>query len=219
MRLTISIIYLSLLCTAGSAALAQDAPATRFVEGTHYEVLTPRQQTQTNDGTVEVAEVFAYSCPHCMNFEPALEHWLATKPDNVTFVRIPAAWGDRVSDLHAQAFYTAEALGILEESHPAFFREFHERRNYLETEDKLRQFFSRFGVTAEQFDNNFSSFVVHTKLQRAKDLMRRYGITETPMIIVNGRYQSRGQQAGDYGTWFAIIDELAAREQEEAGNQ
>ena len=213
MRLTIAKLCLPLLCLAGGMSMAQDASAPRFVEGTHYDVLTPRQQTLTDDGTVEVAEIFAYSCPHCMNFEPALAHWLTTKPDNVSFVRIPAAWGDRMSDIHAQAFYTAAELGILEDVHPAFFREFHERRNYLETEGKLREFFSRFGVSFEQFDNTFSSFVVHTKLQRAKDLMRRYGVTETPMIIVNGKYQSRGAQAGDYGTWFAIIDELAAREQ------
>lgn len=199
---------------AAHSAFAQDA-SNQFVEGTHYDVLTPQQQTWgMDDDKVEVAEIFAYSCPHCMNFEPALAHWLTTKADYVSFVRIPAAWGDPISNIHAQAFYTAEQLGVLDKMHSAFFAEFHERRNHLETEDKLREFFARFGVSAEQFDSTFSSFVVHTKLQRARDLLARYRAAETPLIIVNGKYQSRGQQAGNFGNWFAIIDELAAREAE-----
>ena len=212
MKLTVTSVCLSILLAASGAAWAQSAPPTQFVEGTHYDVLSTQQPTVTDDDNVEVAEVFAYSCPHCMNFEPALAHWLTTKADYITFTRLPAAYGDPVSDIHAKAYYTAEALGILEQTHEAFFKEFHERRNYLETEDKLREFYSRFDVDADTFTSTFNSFLVASKLNKAQDLMRRYGITETPMIIVNGKYQSRGQQAGNYGTWFAIIDHLAAKE-------
>jgi thiol:disulfide interchange protein DsbA len=211
MRLTFSIISLSLLVLSAGNVFAQSGDTT-FVEGTHYTSLPRQEPTITNDGTVEVAEIFAYSCPHCMNFEPALERWLTEKPDYITFVRIPAPWGDPISDNHARAYYTAELLGKLDEMHSAFFSEFHERGNRLATEDSMRELFARFDVDAETFDNTFNSFAVHNSIQRAKDYMQRYGVMETPMVIVNGRYQSRGVQAGNYGTWFAIIEHLAARE-------
>ena len=82
----------------------------------------------------------------------------------------------------------------------------------MESEAKLQEIFARFDVDEAEFKSTFNSFLVANKINQAKDLMMRYRVAETPIIMVNGKYQSRGAQAGDYGTWFAIIDELAARE-------
>jgi thiol:disulfide interchange protein DsbA len=210
MRVLFLVAGLATLAMSG-LAISQDA-GTRFQKDVHYTELTPRQPRTVNDDTIEVAEIFAYSCIHCRNFEPALEHWLTTKADYITFTRIPAAWGDPVSDMHAKAFYTAQALGKLDEMHEVFFKEFHDRRNYMESEAKMQEIFARFDVDEAEFKSTFNSFLVANKINQAKDLMMRYRVAETPIIVVNGKYQSRGAQAGDYGTWFAIIDELAARE-------
>ena len=53
--------------------------------------------------------------------------------------------------LHARAFYTAEALGKGAQMHAEFFREIHERGNMLDSEAKLQDFFGRFGVDATSF--------------------------------------------------------------------
>ena len=37
-------------------------------------------------------------------------------------------------------------------------------------------------------------------------------MTSTPTVIVNGKYATVGSMAGSYEAWFAIIDDLAARE-------
>jgi thiol:disulfide interchange protein DsbA len=196
-----------------SEAEREAAVSTRqFQEGRDYQRLTPAQPTvETEDEFVEVAEVFQYSCPACFNFEPYLEQWLASKADYIRFVRVPAPWNP-LSELHARAHYTAEALGVLDQIQPAFFREFHVNHNYLETEDALADFFSQFGVDPEQFHATFNSFAVHTKLQRAKDLIPRYRVSGTPGIVVAGKYLTGGQMAQSYENWFAIIDELAAVE-------
>lgn len=210
MRVSFIVAGIALLAAAG-VVTGQESGA-RFQEGVHYTELTPRQPRTVEDDTIEVAEVFAYSCIHCKNFEPALQHWLTTKADYITFTRIPAAWGDRVSDIHAKAYFTAQALGKLDEMHEVFFKEFHERRNYMESEEKVQEIFARFDVDEQQFKSTFNSFLVANKMNQTKDLLMRYQVSETPMIVVNGKYLSRGAQAGDYGTWFAIVDELAARE-------
>lgn len=188
------------------------APTTgRFEMGTHYMRLSPTQPTSSNPDQVEVAEIFWYGCPHCFNFDPYLERWQTTKPDYVSFVRVPAVWNSLLQ-LHARAFYTAEALGKGAELHSNFFREIHERGNMLDSEAKLQEFFGRFGVDAAAFKTTFDSFAVQAKLQRADELSRRYRIGSVPTIIVNGKYTTDGGQAGSYDDLLALIDELAAAE-------
>jgi thiol:disulfide interchange protein DsbA len=98
-----------------------------------------------------------------------------------------------------------------------FFNEFHVNHNYLETEDQLATFFANFGVDEATFKSTFNSFAVDAKLNRAEELVRRYRVQATPTVIVNGKYLTNGQMAGSYQAWFAIIDDLAARERAAAG--
>jgi thiol:disulfide interchange protein DsbA len=201
----------SLALAALSAFAVQTAVAQPFESGVHYRELTPAQPTNSVEGRVEVVEMFRYDCPGCYRFEPYLRQWTESKPDYVDFVRIPAVFND-LQKLHAQAFYTAETLGKIDEMHDAFFEEIHENGNLLGTEAALRDFFRRFGVNTVEFDRTFSSFAVHTKVQRATELGRRYRIPETPSIVVNGKYLSLGGLAGSYETWFAVVGHLALTE-------
>jgi thiol:disulfide interchange protein DsbA len=202
-----------LLVAAPYAAAQTSVSADELRSGQDYRAIDPAQPTSTEAGMVEVAEVFQYSCPACFRSEPLLEQWASQKADYVNFVRLPAAW-NAMGEVHARAFYTAEALGKLDEMHQAFFNEIHVERNLLETEAKLAEFFGRFGVDEETFKKTFSSFSVHTKVQRANDLIRRYRVLATPNIVVNGKYVTDGSMAGSYDRWFAIIDALAEREQQ-----
>jgi thiol:disulfide interchange protein DsbA len=190
----------------------------KFEADKDYQVLAPAQPTVGDAvrGKVEVAEVFMYSCPHCAAFEPQLQAWLKTAPAYVSFVRVPAIWG-AVPELHARAYYTAEALGKTAEIDGPFFDEIHVRHNLLgpggdQIVDQLAAFFAKFGVDDKTFRGTFYSFAVDGKVSRAADLVKRYKVPGTPAMIVNGKYLTNGAMAGSYDTWFAIIDELAAKE-------
>jgi thiol:disulfide interchange protein DsbA len=190
------------------------APTTgRFEMGVHYLRLSPTQPTSSNPDKVEVCEVFWYGCPHCNELDPMLERWRMQAPDYVNFVRVPAVWNPTLQ-IHARAFYTAEALGKGAEMHSEFFREIHQRRNQLDTEDKLREFFGRFNVDAMAFKTAFDSFEVQAKLQRADELNRRYRVNSVPMIVVNGKYTTDGPSVGSYEDLLVLVDELAAAEHE-----
>jgi thiol:disulfide interchange protein DsbA len=198
-------------CGAWQAS-AQPAVATPpFEAGKHYVALSSPQPTSTESGKIEVAEVFMFGCPGCFAFEPHLQRWLGRKADYINFVRIPAPWNGAAVQ-HARAYYTAEAVGKTEEIDGPFFTEFHTNRNYLETEAKLADFFAAHGVDAATFKSTFNSFAVDAKLKRAEELIGRYGVRSTPSVVVNGKYLTMGNMAGSYDAWFAIIDELAARE-------
>lgn len=195
-----------------SLAPGEQSPTSeRFRLGLHYQRLSPTQPTSSPPDKIEVAEVFWYGCPHCFNFDPLLERWRSSAPEYVSFVRVPAVWNPLLQ-IHARAFYTAEALGKGEEMHTPLFREIHERGNMLDTEAKLTEFFGRFGVDAAAFKSAFDSVGVNAKVQRADELNRRYRIGSVPSIVVNGKYTSDGSSAGSYQDLLALIDELAATE-------
>ncbi len=197
--------------------VGQQAPApSSFEAGKHYTALPGPQPTSTDAGRIEVAEVFMFSCPACFAFEPHLQGWLKQIPDHVNFIRIPAAWNPP-APLHARAYYTAEALGKAAEIDQAFFDEIHTKRNLLETEEKLAALFEQHGVDAATFKSTFNSFAVNAKVRRAEELIERYRIESTPTVVVNGKYLTQGRMAGSYNAWFAIIDDLVAREHATAG--
>ncbi len=183
----------------------------RFQIGKHYNRLSPTQPTSSPPDKVEVAEIFWYGCPHCYALDPSLKNWVASKPEYVSFVRVPVAWSD-VAKTHARAFYTAEALGKIGAMHDALFREIQDNHDSLDTEDKLRAFFGTFGVDAATFQAAYESAEVQAKLQRADELGRRYRIASVPTIVVNGKYTTDVGMAGGNEQLFALIGELAASE-------
>jgi len=185
--------------------------SSRFQLGKHYNRLSPTQPTSSAPDKVEVAEIFWYGCPHCYALDPALKSWVASKPEYVAFVRVPVAWSD-VAKTHARAFYTAEALGKIGAMHDALFSEIQEKHDLLDTEDKLRAFFGKFGVDDATFTPAYESAGVQTKLQRADELVRRYRVASVPTIVVNGKYTTDVVLAGGNEQLFALIGELAASE-------
>ncbi len=203
---------------AAAAVTAQQAAVPPFEAGKHYTVISPAQPTSSDAGKVEVAEVFMFGCPACFSFEPWVQAWREQAPDYINFVRIPAQWQNHPeSPIHARAYYTAEALGKVDEIAGPFFEEFHGNRNMLETEAKLAAFFAKHGIDEATFKSTFNSFAVNAKVKRADELVRLYRAQSTPTIIINGKYATGGQMAGTYGNLFAIIDDLTAREHAAAG--
>jgi len=195
-----------LLLLAGQLALAAEP-----VEGVNYKLLKPAVPTNVAPGKVEVVEVFWYACGHCYLLEPKIEAWERKgKPANVQVVRMPAVWNELLKT-HARLFYTIEVLGKPELNAEAF-REINVRGNRLDTPEKIEAFFTSRGVSKADFQKTFSGFAVESKLARAVDLNKRYRISSTPTVIVNGRYVTDVGMAGGEEQLFELINTLAARE-------
>lgn len=200
-----------LSCLLLSLALAAGAAAQDFQEGTDYKRLGNPQPPITENGKVEVVEAFSYHCPHCYRFEPVIQDWAEQQPETVELIHLPvvfrADW-----EPGARAYYIAETLGILEQTHEAFFSALHDERRRMRSEDDLAAFFADFGVDRETFDETNGSFELDTKLRRAQDLARRYRVMGVPMVIVNGKYEVTGSMAGSLERMLEILDYLIARE-------
>ncbi len=175
-------------------------------ETSGYEKISPPQPTQNPD-KIEVIEFFWYGCPHCYSFEPSLSEWLKNKPENVEFIRQPAVfsklWGD-----HAKAYFTAEALGVVDKTHADFFDAIQNKKQALRTEDQLAVFFKNHGVDETEFRNTYHSFLVDAKLRQAQSMAARYGITGVPAIIINGKYKTNGPLAKSQANMIKVMNEL-----------
>jgi thiol:disulfide interchange protein DsbA len=195
-----------LLLAGSSAALALE-----IQQGVHYKLLTPAQPTSVAPGKVEVAEVFWYACGHCYLLEPRLEAWdRKGRPANAQLVRLPATWNNTLKT-HARLFYTMELLGR-QDLNPEIWREINVKRNMLATPDAIEAFFTSRGVSKADFNKAFAGFAVDSKIMKAEDLNRRYKITGTPTVVVNGKYVTDLSMAGGEEQLFQVINALVARE-------
>jgi len=174
-------------------------------------MLTTAQGTSSAPDVIEVAEVFWYGCPHCFNFDPYLEKWAPKLPDDVRFIRLPVMWNP-TNQIHARIFYTAEALNKLDVMHDAIFKEMHSNRKPLTSEDDIREFFSRFDVSDEEFNGTFRSFGVESKLKRAQNLTQRYRVQSVPLLVINGKYLTTGPGVKNFDDMLAVAEELMERE-------
>ncbi len=195
--------------TLSANAAVQSAPsAEKGAEG--YELVTPPQPT-ADPSKVEVIEFFWYGCPHCYHFEPDLNAWLKNKPDNVVFIRQPAIFNDHWR-AHAKAFFTAEALGVLDKMHADFYDAIQNKKMALESEADLAKFFAEHGVKEAEFHKAYKSFAVDTKMRQAEGMAARYGVTGTPSLVVNGKYRVSASQAKTFANMIEVTKSLVARE-------
>jgi thiol:disulfide interchange protein DsbA len=200
-------VVAGLLLLATGAASAAIQPE----QGVHYKLVQPAQPTSVAPGKVEVLEVFWYACGHCYALEPKLEAWdKKGRPANAQLVRLPATWND-VLLTHARLFYTTEMLGK-QNLHPEIWREINVRRNRLDTPEAIEAFFTSRGVSKADFQKAYAGFATDTKVLKAEDMNRRYRITSTPTVIVNGKYMTDVAMAGGEDQLFEVVNALVAKE-------
>jgi len=189
---------------------ATSAFAAQFTEGKEYLALKNPQPT-ADASRIEVVELFWYGCPHCYRLEPFVHEWLQNKPEDVTFIRMPAILGKGWEPL-AKGYFTAELLGVLDRVHSELFAAIHEKKHKLNDEQAIREFFVAQGVAEKDFDRMFNSFAVAVKVNNARLMTSRYAITGVPTLIVNGKYATSASQAGSNEAIIKVVDYLVSRE-------
>lgn len=176
-----------------------------------YKNIVPPQPTSTGN-KIEVVEIFSYGCSHCHRFEATLERWLKSKPDNVEFVRLPAIFSPQLA-LLARAYYTAEALSVLDKVHKPLFDAIHMQKRRLGSEDEIAEVFVENGVSKDDFHKAFRSFSVEAKVRRASELGKRYGVEATPSMVINGKYITNpGMNNIGFDGMINVVNQLVTKE-------
>lgn len=192
------------------AAVAASAQGTATYQvGTHYFPIDPPQPTSSGN-KVEVLEVFSYACIHCAHFEPQVQAWKKKMPANAAFSYLPAVFNPSWEAM-ARAYYAGEVLGVADKAHQDIFDGIHVRRDVRNLED-IAKIYAKYGKTEQQFLDATKSFGVEMKLNRAKQMVPRYGVDGTPSVIVAGKYRITGASAGGLDKVFDVVNFLVAKE-------
>jgi thiol:disulfide interchange protein DsbA len=187
------------------ALMASVAVAKTWQEGVQYVPIQP-QPAVGSGGQVEVIEFFWYGCQHCRDFEPTVLKWKVGLSENVSFVQMPVMFGGS-ADLHAQVYYALEGIGELERLHPKIFDAIHVDKRDLKSREAIDAFLAEHDVDMAAFNEAMSSFAVAAKVNRARALMRRYGVRSVPTMVVDGRYRS-GTGFKSYEDITAVVDHV-----------
>lgn len=193
-----------------AALLLLLATAVASAQNSGYTTLNPPVATNNTEG-VEVREFFSYACPACAAFEPHLSAWIERAPEQVRLVHVPVVFNESWKPF-AQAYYAAEALGVVDKIHRPLFAALHEKKRRIRSEKDLVKFFAEQGVPAEQAENALNSFRVDMQLRQGNQAMRNYRIESTPTVVVAGKYVVTPRSAGGYAEAIALVDRLVRQE-------
>ena len=199
------------------AAEQAAASAPPPVAGTDYVEIPNGQPFETDAARIEVAEIFGYVCPFCAAVQPTASAMKAKLPPDVNMVYIPAAFG-AMWDNYAKAFYTAEAMGLVDKTHDAMYRAIHIDKTLkgergMDTPQEIAAFYAAYGADPGQFVSSMQSFAIASKVNRGKQfIMNAFSngdTPSTPTFVVNGKYRVKGRSVDDM---FRILNQLIVAE-------
>lgn len=180
--------------------------AANFVAGKDYSVVANPGKVDV-PGKIEVREFFWYGCGHCFTLEPYMQAWLRKLPNDVNFVRTPAAMNP-VWEMNARGYYVSEALGVRKKTHLPLFHAIHDKGQQIFDQQSQAKFFVKYGVPEAKFNSMFNSFAITSKISQAKQLARQYQLTGVPAVVVNGKYIVQG----DNGKVIQVVNYLVDQE-------
>ena len=188
----------------------------KYVAGTHYTELRAPVNTP-DDSKIEVLEAFWYGCSHCFRFEPLVADWESKAADDVDFRRFPAMW-NALMKVHAQIYFTAEAMDVIHIVHEPVFDAINVQGNRLQNEKLIGDLFEENGIARADFEAAFNSFSVRTKVNQAEKRMQDYEIRSTPNMIVNGKYLvTTGEAVRTQAEMLEVVNFLVNKERRAMG--
>jgi thiol:disulfide interchange protein DsbA len=209
------------LAIGAASASAADKAADKAAAAPAYELnkqyaLVKEMSPAPNAKRVLVQEFFWYGCPHCYEYDPTMLAWLAKKPADVDFERVPASLGRAAGEVHQRAFYIAKTLGVDEKIHTPLFNAIHREHLPMVTIEQVRDFFvATTGMKPAEFDGVAFSFPVESEMHRADALATSYAITAVPTLAVGGKYLTDGVRAGSLTQVPKVLDFLIVKVREE----
>lgn len=193
-------ILLGCLALFACDANADKTPASKFVAGTHYEVVA-----DTATATPEVREFFSFFCGHCYRFEPIAQKLAKNLPagielhkNHVDFIQ---AATPEVQNAMARGYLVAKAAGKGDEVASMIFHYIHETKGKFTATEDIRSLLLINNFDATAFDSKFNSMPVLSAAQEMKTQQALWSskplpskpeepvLAGVPMLLVNGKYK------------------------------
>jgi thiol:disulfide interchange protein DsbA len=199
-----------------------------WVEGKDYERIDPAQPKLTGTDKIEVVEAFSYGCPACNAYHPTMNQLVKELPSNAVAAFLPASFMPQENWVTLQrAYLTAQTLGVADQANDAMYtavwgtKELSAEnangtglkpKEALPTIEDVAKVYAKFGADPKEFVAVANSFAINTKMKRADELMKAYGVDGTPTLIVDGKYRFSPLKLGDPAKSIQLTKWLVAKE-------
>lgn len=208
-KVRLAALLLALAACCGGTVQAQGLVP--YQEGLHYFKID--QASAVPADKVEVVELFSYLCTHCYTFDPYMNRWAEKAPDYVDFRRLPVVFGRSSWEIYARGYVTAEIMGLGDRAHEAMMERLWKEKKILRSIEEIADFYTQFGVDKAKFLSTAKSFAVDGRIRKDQQLVRDYGITGTPSVVVNGKYRIVGNAAiPSFDAMLDVVDYLVGIE-------
>ena len=187
-----------------------------FQPGIHYGVINPAYETNQDDQVI-VYEFFGYPCPHCATFEPYMKKLESDLPEHAKVVRVPVVFYPQWKP-YAQAYYTFEAMGMVDEAHMAMFNAIHQHKKQFRTIEEIAVWAaSSFNVDKDKFLSTAKSFMIDGQIRKGMQMMQAMGVSSTPTLVTNGKFVPNSKSLKSRNDLLEITKYLVDMEAENMG--
>lgn len=140
-----------------------------------------------------IHDFFAYTCPHCLQFEPVMSRFVeeARTMADVRIVPVPVAWNESYS-VFPRVYFAFESMKRMDDLHPEFWqwviRGEHDWKDSADVEAGVLDWVAQHGVNKDQFKKLINSFAIVSKYRTATQTWKQYGVDSTPCVGIAGRF-------------------------------
>lgn len=190
----------------------ETAAAADYQAGIHYNVITPAWDTGSDD--VVVYEFFSYMCGHCNTFQPYMKKLESNLPEGIQVQRVPVVFYPQWKP-YAQAYYTFEAMDLVEQAHASFFAAIHQhKKRFRDIEEVADWVAGSFNVDRDKFLSTANSFMVDGQIRKGMHMMQAMNVSSTPTLVVDGKFKPNNDQMRSRNDIIKVVEALAIQEAE-----
>jgi thiol:disulfide interchange protein DsbA len=207
----LAFVVLLVVVVAGYGMMYASGVSTgEITEGEHYSLIEGAPERAPGEPIV-VTEFFSWGCIHCRNFDPLLDEWETTLPDNARFERAPVSFSPMFA-LLAQAYLALEQGGALEQNHQRFFRAIHDNNRQFLSAEQLGDFVDGNGLSKAEFLALYNGPAVRRRLSEIEGQSRAVRVRSVPSLTVANRYRVNMNVGRKQA--LTVADHLIALEQQ-----
>ena len=168
-------------------SISINADTTPNIMGVHTKL--EGENFKFDGKTVEVMEFMSFYCHSCYDFEKVIPVIKGNFPKKIKWKIVPIYWSEHGSPKPGEAYLLAEEAGKGEEMKKALFKaQMVEKRNIGDV-NVLDDIAGKVGLGSD-FSKKLRSGEKAEEAKRALDLAKKYGINETPTLIIAGNIKT-----------------------------
>lgn len=169
-----------------SCSLSVTVFAADISEGRQYQNVE-----KAMSGVPPVVEFFSFYCPHCYEFEQVMHMHDSIKnslPAGTEYVQYHVDFmGPLAKDL-SHAWAVALSIGVTDKVIGPLFDGIQKTRTIHSTEDIRNVFLEATGISQQEYDSAWDSFVVKSLVVRQQKAAADFRLSGVPSLYVNGKY-------------------------------